>query len=133
MLGIREPDVYGHQTLDEVEGMCLEHAEKLNVYIDFKHSNHEGVLIDWIQQARGQFDALIINAGAYTHTSIAIHDALKILDIPIIELHISDPKQRDDFRHVSYIEPLSSSVIAGHGTGGYIMAIDACLKLSKTT
>lgn len=124
MLGLREPEIYGTQTLDDVKGLCLEKAAALSAEIDFRQSNHEGELVSWIQEARGVFDGLIINAGAYTHTSIAIHDALKILDIPIIEVHISNPKEREAFRHHSYIEPLASAVIAGHGPQGYVMALE---------
>jgi len=129
MLGLREPDIYGTQTLDEIKGLCVDEASKHGAQLDFRQSNHEGELIDWIQQARGTADALIINAAAYTHSSIALHDALKILDIPIIEVHLSDPKTREDFRHHSYIEPLASAVFAGHGAQGYLMAIEKAAHL----
>ena len=89
-------------------------------------------LVDWIQEARGKIDALIINAAAYTHTSVAIHDALKLLDIPIIEVHISNPKEREEFRHFSYVESVAKAVIAGQGTEGYIMALDECVKTLKS-
>ncbi len=132
MLGTREPEIYGDQTLDDIKGSCLEHAIKLGIDVDLRQSNHEGELVEWIQGARGHFDGIIINAAAYTHTSIAIHDALKLLDIPIIEVHISDPKSREEFRHTSYIEPLARAVIAGQGIQGYVLAIDKLAEILKT-
>ncbi len=124
MLGLREPEIYGDKTLDDVRGMCIEAAGRAGLSVDFRQSNHEGELVTWIQEARGAFDGVIINAAAYTHTSVAIHDALKLLDMPIIEVHISDPKARDDFRHKSYIEPLAVHVIAGQGVDGYVLALE---------
>ena len=132
MLGLREPEIYGNQTLDDIKGLCLEKAAALGASIDFRQSNHEGELVTWIQEARGAFDGLIINAAAYTHTSVAIHDALKCLEIPIIEVHISDPKIREDFRHHSYIEPLASAVIAGEGPQGYIKALETLVETLKS-
>lgn len=129
MLGKREPEIYGHQTLQDIEKLCHEAAEKIGCEIDFRQSNHEGELVTWIQEALDGFDGLIINAGAYTHTSIAILDALKILDIPIIELHISDPKTREPFRQKSYIEPVAKAVIAGRGPKGYPEALITMKKL----
>lgn len=131
MLGRREPEIYGAQTLDEIKGLCSEKASSVGFSIDFRQSNHEGELVTWIQDAAQNADAhaVIINAAAYTHTSVAIHDALKLLDIPIIEVHLSDPKAREDFRHTSYIEPLAARVIAGYGAAGYGMALDACAAL----
>ncbi len=129
MLGLREPEIYGDQTLEDIEELCREKASTLGFDIDFRQSNHEGVLVDWIQQARGVFDGVIINGGAYTHTSIAIHDALRILDMPVIEVHISDPKKRESFRHISYIEPVAQAHFVGHGTNGYIMALDSLREL----
>lgn len=133
MLGRREPEIYGNQTLDDIKGRCLDKAGTLGLSIDFRQSNHEGVLVDWIQGALNGFDGLVINAAAYTHTSIAIHDALKILDIPVIEVHISDPKSREDFRHHSYIEPLAHTVIAGEGPQGYVKALETLAKALKTS
>ncbi len=129
MLGVREPEIYGDKTLDDVKGLCLEKAQELGQSIDFRQSNHEGELVDWIQQARGVFDGVVINAAAYTHTSVAIHDALKLLDIPIIEVHISDPKTREKFRHNSYIEPIASNLVAGKGIEGYVLALEMLAKL----
>ena len=124
MLGLREPEIYGSQTLQDIEDLCFEVAHRNDLKIDFRQSNHEGQLVDWIQEARGVFKGVIVNAAAYTHTSVAIHDALKLLGCPIIEVHISNPKEREVFRHCSYIEPVASAVIAGHGAKGYEMAIE---------
>ncbi len=124
MLGLREPEIYGAQTLDDIKGMCVEWAASHDATIDFRQSNHEGELVEWIQAARGAIDGLIINAAAYTHTSLAIHDALKLLECPIIEVHISDPKKREEFRHFSYVEPTAAHIIAGQGANGYILALE---------
>lgn len=125
MLGVREPEIYGHTTLADIETMCREAGARLDLAIDFRQSNHEGVLIDWIQEARGKVAGVVINAGAYTHTSLAIHDALKLLDdTPIAEVHISNPKEREPFRHFSYIESLAFAHFMGHGAQGYVMGIE---------
>ncbi len=124
MLGTREPEIYGNQTLNDIEKLCEQTARTLNLEIDFRQSNHEGEIVDWIQQSINNFNGIIINAAAYTHSSIAIHDALKLLKCPIIEVHLSDPKTRETFRHTSYIEPIAHSVIAGHGAKSYEMAIE---------
>lgn len=124
MLGLREPEIYGHETLQNIEDLCFETAHDHDFKIDFRQSNHEGELVEWIQEARGIAHGVIINAAAYTHTSVAVHDALKLLDCPIIEVHISNPKEREAFRHHSYIEPVAKAVIAGHGSAGYRMAIE---------
>ena len=128
LLGQREPEIYGHETIRDIEDLCYQTAYSLDIKVEFRQSNHEGELIDRIQEARGIFEGMIINAAAYTHTSIAIHDALKILEIPIIEVHLSNPKEREEFRHVSYIEPLAAAVIVGKGAQGYKEAIE---KLSE--
>lgn len=124
MLGLREPEIYGAQTLDDIKGMCQSWATSNSADIDFRQSNHEGELVGWIQEARGAYHGVIINAAAYTHTSIAIHDALKMLDIPIIEVHLSNPKSREEFRHISYVEPVAAHIIAGQGADGYILALE---------
>lgn len=130
MLGLREPEIYGSQTLDEILGECHEKATSLGFEIDAKQSNHEGELVDWIQSCvKGTYNGLIINAAAYTHTSIAIHDALKMLDIPIIEVHLSDPSSREEFRHHSFIEALATNVIKGKGPAGYIEALEVLQKI----
>lgn len=126
MLGLREPAIYGTQTLQDIEALCRSEADRLQLDIDFRQSNHEGELVTWIQEARGRVQGLIINAAAYTHTSIAIHDSLKLLDqIPIVEVHLSNPKERETFRHFSYIESLAFAHFVGHGPQGYVMAIEA--------
>ena len=124
MLGVREPEIYGAQTLSDIETLCVEQANKMQWSIDFRQSNHEGELVDWVQGAVKKYDGVIINAAAYTHTSVAIHDALKLLSCPIIEVHLSNPKEREEFRHFSYIEPVASAVIAGQGALGYIQALE---------
>ena len=130
MLGRREPEIYGHQTLQDIEASCRAAAQALGLTLDFRQSNHEGVLVEWIQEAASQIYAgVIINAAAYTHTSVAIHDALKLLSVPIIEVHLSDPKAREPFRHHSYIAPLATQIIAGRGAAGYTEAIAALHKL----
>lgn len=129
MLGLREPEIYGTDTLADIKALCEQKAQPLGLEITFFQTNHEGELVTWIQQARGKYDGLIINAAAYTHTSVAIHDALKMLEIPIIEVHLSDPKKREPFRHISYIEPLAAAVIAGKGKNGYTDALAQMKKL----
>lgn len=134
MLGLREPEIYGSNTLQDVEKNCFEKSRELNFEVEFKQSNHEGELVEWIQEAYENTDGIVINAAAYTHTSVALHDALKLHEIPIIEVHISDPKKREEFRHKSFIEPVASDIIAGQGIQGYEMALDKIAKLlySKT-
>ena len=130
MLGVREPDIYGTATLADIEKLCCDTAARHGLSIDFRQSNHEGELVTWIQQARGHIKGLVINAAAYTHTSVAIHDALKLLDgVPIIEVHLSDPKTREPFRHHSYIESVATKVFAGHGAESYVQAINHLFRL----
>ena len=131
MLGTREPEIYGTQTLNDIRNLCNKVAQTLKLQIDFRQSNHEGQIIDWIQRSKDNIDGIIINAAAYTHTSIAIHDALKLLDCPIIEVHLSDPKTREQFRHISYIEPLAKTVIAGKGASGYEEALKELSKILR--
>jgi 3-dehydroquinate dehydratase II len=125
MLGMREPAIYGTTTLDDIEAMCQERAEALGIVIDFRQSNSEGELITWIQQARGEQDGIIINAAAYTHTSVALFDALSLVELPIIEVHLSNIYKREAFRHHSYISPVASGVICGLGAAGYVLALEA--------
>ena len=127
MLGKREPMIYGTQTLDDIEVLCREAADDFGLDVDFRQSNHEGELVTWIQGALGRVQGVVINAAAYTHTSVAIHDALKLFppEVGVVEVHLSNPKDRDDFRHFSYIEPLAFAHFAGHGAKGYIMALQA--------
>lgn len=123
MLGRREPSIYGTQTLADIKSLCEKSAKSLSLSIDFRQTNHEGELITWIQEAVDRSDAVVINAAGYTHTSVAIHDALKMLSVPVVEVHLSDPKSREAFRHHSYIEPVASHSIVGMGAEGYVEAI----------
>ncbi len=125
MLGQREPEIYGTQTLADIQALCEDKARSLGLSIDFRQSNHEGELVTWIQEALGKVKGIVINAGAYTHTSVALHDALKLHSVPIIEVHLSNPKEREAFRHQSYIEPLATAIFAGKGAQGYVLAIEA--------
>jgi len=124
MLGIREPGIYGKDTFSGLCEMIKEHCEKKGIEVGLFQSNHEGDLVDFIQQAYGNTDGIVINPGAYTHTSIAILDAAKAVSIPMVEVHISDVSKREDFRQISYIRAACEKTIAGHGTAGYIEAID---------
>ena len=129
MLGQREPEIYGHETLADIEAMCKVRAKELGFELDCRQSNHEGELVSWIQQAKGKFDAILINAAAYTHTSVAIHDALKFAALPVAEVHLSDPKKREEFRHFSHIEALADVYVAGQGAKGYVLALEQLQKL----
>lgn len=129
LLGEREPHIYGHQTLDDVEAMCRDHAGDLGLEIDFRQSNHEGVLIDWVHEARRLGEGLICNFGAYSHTSLALHDALKATDLPIIEVHLSNLHTREAFRHVSHTAAASKGAIMGLGPAGYRLALSAMADL----
>ncbi len=131
MLGRREPEIYGTQTLQDIQDLC-EHAASLHqMEIDFRQSNHEGELVTWIQEALDSVDGVIINAAAYTHTSVAIHDALKLLKCPIVEVHLSNPKEREAFRHHSFVEPVAKFHFSGHGAKSYEMAIEALAGIIK--
>ena len=128
LLGEREKSQYGNFTLKDVEKTCEEFAVKNNLNVTFFQSNIEGELVEKIQESRNDQDGLVINAGGYTHTSVAIHDALKILKLPIIELHISNIYNREDFRHKSLISSVANGVICGFGINGYIMSLKAMNK-----
>ena len=129
MLGVREPTIYGTETLDDIEALCLEHAESLNIAIDFRQSNLEGELVSWIQQARGEHDGIILNAAGYTHPSVAIMDALSVAELPVVEVHLSNIFRREAFRHHSYVSPVAKGVICGFGAHGYLLALDALARL----
>jgi len=129
LLGVREPETYGSDTLADIEEACLERAAALGIAIDFRQSNHEGQLVDWIQEARESADGIIINPGGYTHSSVAILDALKASDLPVIEVHISNIFRRERFRHRSYVSLAATGVICGLGTQGYLLALDAMARL----
>jgi 3-dehydroquinate dehydratase-2 len=123
LLGTREPDVYGHQTLADVEDLCRVAASAAGFEIDFLQSNHEGVLIDALHAARGNVAGVVFNPGAFTHTSIALADAISGVELPVVEVHISNVHKRESFRHHSYISPVAAAVIVGAGTNGYRLAI----------
>ena len=124
MLGIREPEIYGKATYTDLCDLIRAHAEELGVSVTLYQSNHEGDLVDAIQQAYGKQDGIVINPGAYTHTSVALLDALKAVGIPAVEVHISDPDTREEFRKVSYIRAACAKTIKGHGFDGYLEAMD---------
>ena len=127
LLGQREPHIYGSSTLDDIhQRMAKRHPE---VSLVARQTNHEGELVDWIQEASRDGAALILNAGAYTHTSVAVHDALRACDIPSIEVHLSNPAAREEFRHVNFVSPAVNATIAGIGGYGYELALDAALHL----
>ena len=130
LLGEREPAIYGTATLEDLEKLSQAVAAPLGATVVFRQSNHEGELVDWVQEARRQAAAVVINAGGYTHTSVALHDALKVLTIPVVEVHLSNPGNRDDFRHKSLVSPAASGVIAGFGPLGYRLAIEAAVALA---
>lgn len=129
MLGIRETDVYGAQTLDDLEQLCQNRAKALGLSVDFRQTNDEGALVEQVQQARTKASAIILNAAAYTHTSVALHDALRMADIPIIEVHLSNVYKREEFRHKSFVSPVAQGVICGFGAQGYELALEAAAKL----
>jgi len=124
MLGIREPKHYGKETYGDLINKIKQHADLIGVSVEFRQSNHEGDLVDYIQSAYRNFDGIVINPGAYTHTSIAILDAVKSVGVPTVEVHISDVNAREDFRKISYIRAACVLTISGHGTDGYLEAID---------
>ena len=123
LLGVREPEIYGHQSYADLERFIAETAAALGVEVEVRQTNHEGVIVDWIQECRGTFDALVINAAAYTHTSVAILDAIKAVQVRTVEVHLSDPKTRDDFRKVSFIETVAEKTCAGRGFESYADAL----------
>ncbi len=125
MLGLREPQIYGHETLADIEAGARRIGNELGFAIDFRQSNHEGMLVDWIQEARGKAAGIVLNPGAYTHTSIALHDAIRSSDLPVIELHLSNVFAREAFRHHSYISPVALGVMCGFGARGYEWALRA--------
>jgi 3-dehydroquinate dehydratase II len=130
LLGLREPEIYGTDTLDDIAGRLDDQAQALGIGIDFRQSNHEGHLVDWLHEAQSVgAKAVLLNAGAYTHTSIALHDAIKSIKVPVIEVHLSDPMKREPFRHISYVGMAAHSGFAGHGAKSYELALDAAAKL----
>lgn len=131
LLGTREPEIYGHHTLEDVKRLCEARASALGREIVFRQSNHEGELIDWIQEAREQAAAVVINPAGYGHTSIAILDALKAVGIPVIECHLSNPASREAFRHQTYVSLAATGVVSGFGAASYELAVEAAVGLAR--
>jgi 3-dehydroquinate dehydratase-2 len=136
LLGQREPAQYGHNTLADVEALCVETGKRLGVEINCLQSNHEGVLIDAIHEAgrgvaAGEVLGVVFNAGAYTHTSVALHDAIKGAEVPVIEVHISNVHAREAFRHHSYISPAAAGIVVGFGVDGYVLAIEGLVRKTR--
>lgn len=131
MLGTREPEIYGRQTLAEIEALCSRRAGGLGVSIAFRQTNSEAELIGWVQEAGTQASAIVINAAGLTHTSVALHDALKACGVPVVEVHLSNIFQREPFRHHSYVSPAANGVICGFGSLSYELALDAARRLAE--
>jgi 3-dehydroquinate dehydratase II len=129
LLGVRDPSIYGRDTLGDIEERCTARAASLDLEIDFRQTNHEGQLVDWIQEARESADGIILNAGAFTHTSVAVLDALSAAGLPIIEVHLSNIFRRESFRQHSYVSLAATGVICGLGAQGYELALDAMARL----
>lgn len=130
LLGTREPEIYGTRTLADINAMLDKQAAALGLVIDFRQTNHEGVLVDWLHEAQANgAQAVLLNAGAYTHTSIALLDAIKSITTPVIEVHLSDPMTRESFRHISYVGMAACACFAGHGARSYALALDAAAAL----
>jgi 3-dehydroquinate dehydratase-2 len=131
LLGTREPEKYGRTTLAEIEHQVRERSGRLGAEIEFRQSNLEGELVNWIQQAKGKFDWIVINAAAYTHTSIALRDAIVAVQVPTIEIHLSNVHAREEFRHKSLIAAVCTGQIAGFGTTSYLLALEACVSVNR--
>jgi 3-dehydroquinate dehydratase-2 len=125
LLGRREPGIYGHTTLADIEAMCAAEGERLGLAVTCRQSNSEGELVGWVQEVDGRFAGLILNAGAYSHTSIALLDAARMLDVPLIEVHLSNIYRRETFRHHSYVSLAATGVLCGFGPRGYLLALQA--------
>ncbi|MFC4292991.1 type II 3-dehydroquinate dehydratase [Sphingorhabdus arenilitoris] len=129
LLGTREPEIYGTDTLDDIAGRLEDQGQALGIEIDFRQSNHEGHLIDWLHEAQAAgAKAVLLNAAGFTHTSIAIHDAIKAINVPVVEVHLSDPATREPFRHISYVGMAAKLCFAGHGAKSYELALDAAAR-----
>lgn len=124
LLGSRENSIYGQMTLADIEKLCVETAKRHGLNVEFRQTNHEGALVDWIQEARTKAAGIVINPGAYTHTSVALQDAIRATSLPVIEVHLSNIFAREEFRHHSYVSPVAHGVICGFGGDGYGLAID---------
>ena len=130
LLGTREPEIYGDDTLDDIAGRLEDRAQALGLAVDMRQSNHEGHLVDWLHEAQARdVRAVILNAGAFTHTSIAIHDAIKAIETPVIEVHLSNPHARERFRHRSYVAPVARGTVAGFGALSYMLALEAAARI----
>jgi len=130
LLGLREPEIYGSDTLDDIAGMLEDRARELGFAIDLRQSNHEGHLVDWLHEAQAEgAKAVLLNAGAYTHTSIALHDAIKAVKTPVIEVHLSNPHKREEFRHTSYVARAARGTVAGFGALSYLVALEAAARI----
>jgi len=130
LLGMREPEIYGHDTLDDIAGMLEDRARELDCEIEMRQSNHEGHLVDWLQEAQAEgAHAVLLNAGAYTHTSIALLDAIRSIVTPVFEVHLSDPTKREKFRHISYVGMAARDTFQGHGAKSYLLALEAAALL----
>ncbi len=135
LLGTREPAVYGSATLADLEATCRQSAQAHGADVDFRQSNHEGELIDWLHEAgrtAGETLGVVLNAGAYTHTSAALGDAIKAIAVPVIEVHLSNVHAREPFRHHSYLSPACAGIVIGFGVAGYVLAIDGLARMAKT-
>jgi 3-dehydroquinate dehydratase II len=131
LLGTREPEVYGRLTLADIEAQVRQRATELNLEVDFRQSNQEGELVNWIQEAKTQFAVIVINAAAYTHTSIALRDAISAVDVPTIEIHLSNIHAREEFRHKSLIAPVCRGQICGFGVKSYLLALEAVVYVNE--
>ena len=130
LLGLREPEIYGSDTLDDIAGQLEDRAKELGLEVEVRQSNHEGHLIDWLHEANADgAKAVILNAAAFTHTSIALHDAIKAINVPVIEVHLSNPHKREHFRHRSHVASVAKGTIAGFGALSYLLALDAAARL----
>jgi 3-dehydroquinate dehydratase-2 len=132
LLGTREPEVYGWQTLADIEMQVRKRAEELKVEVEFRQSNQEGDLVSWVQEAKGKFAAIVINAAAYTHTSVALRDAISAVGLPAIEIHLSNVHAREEFRHKSLIAPVCRGQICGFGATSYVLGLEAAVDVNVT-
>jgi 3-dehydroquinate dehydratase-2 len=132
LLGQREPEVYGRLTLADIEARVRDRAVRLNVEVEFRQSNQEGELVGWIQEAKGTFDVIALNAAAYTHSSVAIRDAISAVGVPTIEIHLSNVHAREEFRHKSLIAPVCCGQIVGFGAGSYVLAVEASINVIES-
>lgn len=130
LLGTREPEVYGRTTLADIEAMIRDRAAQFKATVDFRQSNLEGELVAWIQEAKGKFDVIVLNAAAYTHTSIALRDAISAIGVPTIEIHLSNVHAREEFRHKSLIAPVCRGQIVGFGANSYVLAVEAAVTVN---